>query len=86
MITLYRRHRKSCPYRIKGRAYRRCQCPIWADGSLAGQDIRESLRLKNWQKAHEVIQEWQAKSRRTKSSGPIPLQEACGQFLQDAKS
>jgi hypothetical protein len=28
MLTLYRRHRVSCPDQEKGRDYRRCACPI----------------------------------------------------------
>jgi hypothetical protein len=29
MLTIYRRHRRSCKQRMKGRKHRHCQCPIW---------------------------------------------------------
>ena len=38
MLTTYRRHKKDCAHRAEGRKYRRCKCPIWVDGFLAGQD------------------------------------------------
>jgi hypothetical protein len=43
MLILYRRHKQSCAHRSEGRNYRRCRCPIWVDGSLAGQEIRKAL-------------------------------------------
>ena len=51
MLTIYRRHRKSCKQRMEGRGYRRCLCPIWVDGSLNGLEMRKSLRLRDWQRA-----------------------------------
>ena len=55
MLTIYRRHVKNCEHRAEGRKYRRCRCPIWADGFLNGAEIRESLDLKDWEKAQQVI-------------------------------
>jgi len=40
MLTIYRRHRKSCKHRAKGRKHRHCECPIWVDGYLSGHEIR----------------------------------------------
>jgi hypothetical protein len=62
MLTLYRRHLKSCEHRGEGRAYRRCKCPIWVDGFIGQREIRESLQLRDWQRANEKIQEWEAKN------------------------
>ena len=44
MLTIYRRHRKDCKQRAKGRKHRHCQCPIWVDGALGGKEMRESLK------------------------------------------
>jgi hypothetical protein len=65
MLTIYRRHRKGCKHRAKGRKHRHCQCPIWVDGFLSGQEIRESLKVRDWQRAHEVVREWEIEDRRT---------------------
>ena len=61
MLTIYRRHKKGCPHRSEGREYRRCHCPIWVDGLIGTQDVRESLHLRDWQKASETIREWEAR-------------------------
>ena len=53
MLSIYRRHIKTCAHRSEGRKYRRCRCPIWADGLIGGQEIRESLRTRNWEEAEE---------------------------------
>jgi hypothetical protein len=51
MLTIYRRHVKNCDHRAEGRKYRRCRCPIWADGFLNGTEIHELLDLRDWEKA-----------------------------------
>ena len=63
MLTIYRRHRKACEHRDKGRAHRLCQCPIWVDGFLGGTELRESLKLRVWHRAQEMIREWGAEDR-----------------------
>jgi hypothetical protein len=60
MLTIYRRHRKNCSHRTEGRAYRRCLCPIWVDGVLVDKEIRESLKIRDWQRAQELVREWEA--------------------------
>ena len=68
MLTTYRRHRTSCKQRTKGRKHRYCQCPIWVDGFLAGKEIRESLKLRDWQRAQELVREREAEDRRTRQT------------------
>ena len=41
MLTIYRRHEKSCEHRASGRRYRRCQCVIWVDGFIGNREIRQ---------------------------------------------
>ncbi len=54
MLTIYRRHLKSCHQTSV--VYRRCKCPIHVRGTLNGQRIkRQSLDLINWEKAQEEI-------------------------------
>ncbi len=85
MLTTYRRHLKNCGHRAEGRKYRRCRCPIWADGFLNGAEIRESLDLKDWEKAQERIREWEAKGVPTAEESPaVTVQQACHDFINDA--
>jgi hypothetical protein len=32
-----------------GSTHRHCQCPIWVDRFLGGKEMRESLKLRDWQ-------------------------------------
>jgi len=86
MLTIYRRHRKTCKHRTKGRKHRHCQCPIWVDGFLSGQEIRESLKVRNWQRAQEIIREWEIEDRRGTRQMRKPLSECWGDFLVDIEA
>jgi hypothetical protein len=41
MLRIYRRHCTNCP-QISER-YRPCSCPIYVEGSLAGETVRKAL-------------------------------------------
>jgi len=51
MLSLWRRHLKSCPHRKKGRPHTKCSCPIWCDGEIDGARCRHSLETCDWQRA-----------------------------------
>src|SRR5208282_2196617 len=87
MLTIYRRHRRSCRQRAKGRRYRHCQCPIWVDGALGGKDLRESLKLRDWQRAQDLIREWEAENRRTvQQEHQVTIKDAHTKFIADAEA
>lgn len=87
MLTLYRRHWKSCEHRAEGRAYRRCKCPIWVDGFLGKRDIRQSLELRDWQKAQDKIREWEAEGEVTpEAAQPMTIATAWEHFAHDAEA
>lgn len=88
MLTIYRRHRKGCEHRSEGRRYRRCQCPISVEGALGDQYIRKALKLRDWQKAHELVREWEANGQRTSAaqSEAVTIEEAAEAFLADAQA
>ena len=83
MLTAYRRHLKRCRRRDEGRSYRHCRCPIWVDGTLGGAEIRESLKVRDWQRAQEMIREWEIENRRTSQPTEKCPQEAWKEFLAD---
>ena len=89
MLTIYRRHERDCPHRTAGRKYRRCHCPIWVDGFLGNQDIRESLKLRDWTKAQDTVREWESRGKREETAPepePITIAEAWEQFVDDAQA
>jgi integrase len=88
MLTIYRRHKRSCDHRSEGRKYRRCHCPIWVDGFVAGEEIRESLKLTRWEDALEKIQNWEAERTKPEEHNDIRLtvETACERYLADAES
>ena len=51
MLTLYRRHIKTCAHRSEGRKYRRCRYPIWVDGTVKSIEVRQSLKERSWEDA-----------------------------------
>jgi len=85
MLTTYRRHKKTCEHRSEGRKYRRCRCPIWVDGFLSGQEIRKSLETSDWEKAQDLIREWEAKGiQDANRDRHVSIAQACDDFLADA--
>ncbi len=88
MLTIYRRHRRDCEHREEGRKYRRCRCPIWADGFLSGHEIRKSLETRDWEKAQDTIREWEANGQEVVDSKeqPLTIERAKEDFLADAEA
>ena len=76
MLIPYRRHGADCSHNAEGRRWIRCRCPIWVQGTLEGEPIRESLNTRNWTKANEIVQDWNANGgREVESPAPAELPE-----------
>ncbi len=88
MLTIYRRHRKGCEHRNEGRKYRRCRCPIWVDGFLAGQEIRKSLDTTDWREAQDIVREWEAKGQivHEVANTSLSFAAAFDTFIADCKA
>jgi integrase/recombinase XerD len=85
MLSIYRRHRQSCKHRTKGRAHRHCECPIWVDGFLGGKELRQSTKLRSWQRAQEVVRGWEAEDRVITTERKT-IEDAWRDFLADLHS
>jgi integrase/recombinase XerD len=83
VLTIYRRHKPTCPHFPKGRAYHYCKCAIWADGVLANREIRKSLRTRDWTKANREVQKWEAAERINERGAPVTLADAWQSLLAD---
>jgi integrase/recombinase XerC len=54
MLTIWRRHTKTCPHRTKGRNVLKCNCPLWADGYVDGKRVlRQSLKTHDMARARK---------------------------------
>lgn len=88
MLTLFRRHLRSCPH--NSRSYRRCKCPIHVEGSVSGQKIRKSLDLTNWEAAQNRVREWEVtgeiKLKRSDRAEITTVEKAVNLFMQDSKA
>lgn len=84
MLTLYRRHLKDCPH--TSRRYRRCACPLWVQGSLAGEKIRKSLDLTSWEAGSDLITQWTSAGQIGGIRKNIPsIESAVTQYLADCE-
>jgi integrase/recombinase XerD len=85
MLTIFRRHLKSCPH--TSRRSRRCGCPIQVDGSLGGEKVRRALDLVSWEAASNLIHEWNTAGRIGGAVRKLMLaREAVELFIADGKS
>jgi integrase len=49
-VFVYARHTTDCPKRAD-RFWRRCRCPKWLRGTVAGREVRCSAKTRSWEKA-----------------------------------
>ena len=82
MLTLYRRHLGSCGHRSFG--FRKCKCPVWANGVVRGEFVRKSLKTRNWEAGQRTIREWEITGSE-KASG-IRLGVASERFYADCEA
>jgi integrase/recombinase XerD len=61
---------------------------MWVDGFLSGQEIRRSLETREWEKAQDIIREWEAKGVQDASSHgrQVSIAQACDDFVGDAEA
>ena len=91
MLTVYRRHLAACPHAKKGRSWRRCACPVWVAGTIAGQKIKQSMNLTSLEAATEKIREWE-RAGKALADGERPAMDsitvngAIEKFMTDARA
>ena|ERR1700722_4856301 len=80
MLTPYRRHKAEC--RHTSRKYRSCGCPIWVQGTLRGESIRESLDLTNWEAAHKLLRDWEIHGK----DAVVSASDALDRWIEDCEA
>lgn len=86
MLKSFRRHKKHCAHRNDGREYRRCHCPISVEGFLGDEQIRRALKTSDWNRAQDIVREWEAKQQVTGRESPVSITQASDTFTADAKA
>lgn len=84
MLSLYRRHVQACPHR--SRRSRRCRCPLWVQGTLAGERIRKAVDLTSWEAGTELVRGWEAAGAIGFVQETPSVGEAVAAFLHDAEA
>ncbi|HVA16925.1 MAG TPA: tyrosine-type recombinase/integrase [Candidatus Dormibacteraeota bacterium] len=85
MLTIFRRHLKTCEHRSEGRAYRRCHCPISVEGFIGEKSIRAALKTADWQRASDTVRQWEAEQQICRQN-PVSIADAAEKFLADTQS
>lgn len=83
MLVLYRRHLDVCPQKSKGRQWKRCKCPVWADGTINGFEYRRSLKTTAWEEAERKLKQI-LESPTGDIERPKLIAEATAAYLKDA--
>ena len=79
MLTIYRRHRAGCKFKAR-RA--KCSCPIWVQGILNGENIRQSLDLTSWEAASKKARDWEIAGKKD----DLSIKDAADRFIADLNS
>jgi integrase len=86
-LAIYRRHSTSCKFYGRPRRDARsqnCKCPIWVQGSLGREYLRQSLDLTSWNAAQEKVRGWEASGEVGVVSAEVPeIPEAVDRFFND---
>lgn len=82
VLTIFRRHLKSCKFAAKGRKYRSCGCPIAVEGHLRGKMIRQSLDLRSWEAATRLIRDWEVNG----TDEAVTASAAAERFMSDREA
>src|ERR1700677_4147388 len=74
MLTVYRRHLRTCKsghkeelrtseFDERKKGWKRCECPIFASGTLSGKSQRRNTGQWEWDPAKTAMQRWQSTGR-----------------------
>ncbi len=87
-LTLYRRHKQTCPNFAKARreVQRKCNCKFWVNGVLAGREVRLSLNTRDSKKASQIVHEMDAKEMLPERGAAVSLADAWTALVADLEA
>ena len=87
MLNIYRRHLSKnasgpgCPHKSKGRAWTKCSCPIWIDGTQDGRRLNYALKTTNWTAAARKLR--QIENGELEPDTKLkPVEAACREYVE----
>jgi len=87
MLTAYRRHLDGC--KSTTRDEKKCQCPVWVQGTAHGVSIRKSLSVRSWEAGQKLIRDievgTQVSTETVKSAGEKFLADCAARQLGPAQ-
>jgi integrase/recombinase XerD len=78
VLTVYRRHRAACKH--ASRRYKGCSCPLWVQGVLRGEHIRQTLDVTSWEAAQRIAQEMEIHGE------SVTVKDACERWISDCEA
>lgn len=87
-LTLYRRHKRSCPNfaKLRREKQRACNCKFWVDGVLGGREVRLSLGTRDSTKANQKLHEWESKEQVIERGAAVTLADAWASMIADLEA
>jgi site-specific recombinase XerD len=87
-LTIYRRHKKTCPNFRRARRERqvKCNCKFWVDGILGGLEVRVSLGTRDSKKASEKVHEWEGQDRIIERGAAVTVADAWTSLIADLEA
>ncbi len=87
MIKLYSRHVSRCRHR-GDRDHLRCDCPVWVQGRIRGQQVRRSTKEHSERLAWNVVNDWieHGLPEDEKSQDEISIAQAKTEFIASCKA
>lgn len=85
VLVIYRRHNPA-KCKFSSRSDFRCKCPIWVYGTKDNVEIRESLKMRDWARAQDLVRQWDVEGQRPKQQTRTTIEQWRDQFLQDAEA
>jgi hypothetical protein len=86
MLVAYRRHNPA-KCKFTSRSEYRCKCPIWVTGTdKDGKFLREALKLRDWNRAQELVRRWDVEGEKPKKRERISIEDWKQRFLAVSKS
>lgn len=83
MLNPYRRHSKTCKHRDKGRSFRQCKCPIWAQGTVNGEPVKQALGTRDWAIAQDKCYRFELTG---KLERVATVATVCAEFMADQEA
>lgn len=85
MLTLWRRHRTTCPHKAD-RYYRKCRCAVHCEGTVESTYIRRSLKTRSWERGEILKRQLEDGTTPKEQPKSITIKDALDAFIADCEA